>query len=259
VPTAGRLVVVGTGIRTVGQLTTEAIAWLKAADVVLHAVTDPVAVELIDTWQPESNRSLRVHYAEGRPRRDTYEAMTAEIVAEVSSGKTVCVAFYGHPAVFARSTHASIKAVRELGYQAEMLPGISAEDCLFADLGVDPGDGCLSFEATNFVLFDHAADPAAHLVLWQVGMLGDWTHRSEQPPSGNLELLAEKLSIWYPPAHLAIVYQASVFPKRAPRADEVAIADLPRVALTRASTLYVPPAARRGRDARFADRLDRIE
>jgi len=31
-----------------------------------------------------------------------------------------------------------------------MLPGISAEDCLFADIGVDPGIyGCQSFEATD--------------------------------------------------------------------------------------------------------------
>jgi hypothetical protein len=33
-----------------------------------------------------------------------------------------------------------------------MLPGISAEDCLFADLGIDPGIyGCQSYEATDFL------------------------------------------------------------------------------------------------------------
>jgi hypothetical protein len=34
-----------------------------------------------------------------------------------------------------------------------MLPAISAEDCLFADLGVDPADhGCPSYEATDFLV-----------------------------------------------------------------------------------------------------------
>jgi hypothetical protein len=40
------------------------------------------------------------------------------------------------------------------GFDAVMLPGISAEDCLFADLGIDPGMiGCQSFEATDSITF----------------------------------------------------------------------------------------------------------
>ena len=78
--------------------------------------------------------------------------MADAIVAEVELGKTVCAVFYGHPGVFARPSHLAIERTRALGHRAEMLPAVSAEDCLFADLGVDPGDGCQSFEATNFVV-----------------------------------------------------------------------------------------------------------
>jgi hypothetical protein len=36
-----------------------------------------------------------------------------------------------------------------------MLPAVSAEDCLFADLGVDPGAaGCQSHEAADFLILD---------------------------------------------------------------------------------------------------------
>ena len=44
-----RLVVVGTGIRTVGQVTMESIAWIKKADRVLYITSDPIAEEMIKT------------------------------------------------------------------------------------------------------------------------------------------------------------------------------------------------------------------
>jgi hypothetical protein len=258
-PSDGRLVVVGTGIRSVGQLTTEAIAWMKIADVVLHLVVDPVVEELLSEWQPDTNRTLRVHYAEGQPRRDTYRDMTAEIVAEVVAGRTVCVALYGHPGVFARPAHQAIRELRALGYRAEMLPGISAEDCLFADLGIDPGDGCQSFEATNFISFDHRADPTAHLVLWQVGMLGDWTYRAQRPRSPNVEVLVDKLSTWYPLDHEVVAYQAAVVLGYPPRADRLALRNLADLEMGTGITLYVPPAAPLKRDPVFCDRLQRVE
>ena len=49
--------VVGTGLRTTGQMTVEAIAWIKRADIVLYVVGDPVAAEdvaqeaLLKAWQ----------------------------------------------------------------------------------------------------------------------------------------------------------------------------------------------------------------
>ncbi|NNE11782.1 MAG: hypothetical protein HKN41_05985 [Ilumatobacter sp.] len=253
----GRLVVVGTGIRTVGQLTIEAIAWLKAADRVFHVVADPVAVELIDAWKGDRAVSLRRHYREGRPRREAYDAMIDEIADAVRDGEVVCAAFYGHPGVFGHPPHQVIELLRGEGHRAEMLPGISAEDCLFADLGVDPAEGCLSHEATNFVQFDHAAEPSIHLVLWQIGMLGDWTHRDARDVSHNLAVLVDKLSTWYPAEHPVTVYQATVHLDRSHRADVVPLAELPTVDVTAGCTLYVPPSTTRRADPRFDDRLVR--
>jgi len=45
-----------------------------------------------------------------------------------------------------------------------MLPGISAEECLFADRGIDPAQtGACSFEATDFLV--HHRQPIADLEL----------------------------------------------------------------------------------------------
>lgn len=59
-----------------------------------------------------------------------------------------------------------------------MLPSISSEDCLFADLSVDPAvGGCQSYEATDFMLNGLIIGPSSQLVLWQIGVLGDWTYQ----------------------------------------------------------------------------------
>ena len=254
----GKLVVVGTGIRTTGQLTVEAIAWMKAADVLFHLVADPVAQEVISLLRNDETIDLREHYAEGKPRRESYELMAGAIAAKVAAGHVVCVALYGHPGVFARVPYLAIDRVRAQGNHAEMLPGISAEDCLFAELLVDPGMGCAQYEATNFLQHDHVADPSIHLLLWQIGMLGDWTHRERRDPRRNMALLVEKLAIWYPLDHVVTIYQASVHLDTPPRADKVALEELSAAQVGASCTLYVPPAHAFVRDEVFADRIERV-
>lgn len=254
----GRLVVVGTGIRTTGQLTVEAIAWMKAADRLFHLVADPVALEVIRACRPDGATDLRDHYTDGGPRRRAYESMAEAIVAELDRGATVCAAFYGHPGVFARAPHLAVELARRRGHRADMLPAVSAEDCLFAELLIDPGDGCAQYEATNFLLHDHVPDTTIHLLLWQIGMLGDWTHRTDRDPSHNLALLADKLAEWYPRDHPVTVYQASVHLDTPPRADRVPLHGLPDAAVGASCTLYVPPAAPLRPDVRYLDRLERF-
>jgi hypothetical protein len=255
----GRLVVVGTGIRTTGQLTVEAIAWMKVADVLFHLVADPVAIEVVRECRPDGGIDLRQFYGEGRPRRETYEAMTDAIIEAVEAGNIVCVAFYGHPGVFARTPHQAIRRARALGCRAEMLPAVSAASCLYAELLVDPGDGCLQYEATNFLLHDHQVDTSAHLILWQIGMLGDWTHRTVRNPAHNLQLLVEKLLNWYSPDHLVVVYQASVHLDTPARADQVRLEDLPVTPVGPSCTLHVPPARPLTPDPTYFDRLERFD
>src|SRR5215218_8387876 len=168
----GSLVVIGTGIKTVGQLTVEAIAWMQKADKLLYVVGDPVAKETITQLNPEGAESLSDLYAEGKPRIETYNQMVERVVECVREGLLTCLACYGHPGVFVYPSHESIRRARSEGFDAKMLPGISSEDCLFADLGVDPGIyGCQSFEATDFLINNRTTDPRSSLVLWQIGVL----------------------------------------------------------------------------------------
>ena len=146
----GSLVVVGSGIRIVGQLTVEAIAHIRTAERVLFVVTDSVAEVVVERLNPGRCESLDGFYAAGKPRAETYNQMAGRILECVRSGLKVCVVSYGHPGVFADPTHSAIRQARAEGYDAQMLPAVSAEDCLFADLGIDPAaSGCVSLEATR--------------------------------------------------------------------------------------------------------------
>ncbi|HEY4574284.1 MAG TPA: SAM-dependent methyltransferase [Thermoanaerobaculia bacterium] len=238
----GILRVIGTGIRTMGHLTIEAIAWMKAADKLLYLVGDPIGEDLILRLNPEAE-SLYGLYGEGKPRINTYNEMIDRVLTCVREGHRTCFALYGHPGVFVYPSHESVRRARAEGYDAQMLPGISAEDCLFADLGVDPASaGCQSFEATDFLLNQRRIEPSSSLVLWQVGVIGDSTFKASGIyGTGGIPLLLERLYEYYRPDHLVYVYEAATLPGCPPVIKPVPLYRLGEAGLTAASTLYVPP------------------
>jgi uncharacterized protein YabN with tetrapyrrole methylase and pyrophosphatase domain len=239
----GSLVVVGTGIRTLGHLTTEAIAWIRLAGAVPYVVSDPIAEAAIRQLNPGGAESLAVFYGEGKPRAQTYAQMVERILACVRAGKSTCAVFYGHPGVFVTPSHEAVRRARAEGYEARMLPAVSAEDCLFADLGIDPAaQGCQSYDATDFLINTRRLDPTSAVVLWQIGIAGDWTYRQNGYDLAALPLLIEKLRAYYRPDHPVVVYEAAVLPGCAPRVLQVPLAALSATSLSVASTLYIPPA-----------------
>jgi hypothetical protein len=155
----------------------------------------------------------------------------------------VCAAFYGHPAVFVEPSHEAIRLARQEGFSARMLPGVSAEDCLFADLAVESQlFGWQSYEATDFLGMRRRFDPSAALILWQVGLLGE---RSVRKGMGcrpeRLQRLTDVLRRSYPPRHPVILYEAAQFPIADPVIDRTTLASLPGKQVAPATTLYIPP------------------
>ncbi len=250
----GSLTVVGTGIQLVQQLTPEARDALEQADEVLYVVADPVT----GTWLESLNanaRSLSHLYRPGPARAQIYAEMVDEILAAVRRGSRVCAVFYGHPGVFVTPSHQAVERARAAGYPAQMLPAISAEACLFADLGVDPAErGWQSYEATEFLLRGHQLDPTAGLVLWQVDAVGklDW---DPKPDPRGLHILTERLRELYPPDHRVVFYRASTYPIAGAQTDSMTLEQTSGLVAAPGPTLYVPPLARRPIDAEMARRL----
>jgi hypothetical protein len=239
-PPGGSLTVVGTGIRAIGQLTVESLAAMATAEALFHVVGEPLQEEALRLINPVS-QTLTGYYVDGMDRLATYEAMVQTIVQSVLSGQRTVAAFYGHPGVFTYPTHESVRRVRRAGYPARMLPAVSAEDCLFADLGIDPGDGCQSYEATDFVIGGRVVDVRSHLVLWQVGALGSLTYEESGYDLKMLPSLVGRLAAIYGPTHRVTVYEAPFAPGGRPRIARMPVMQLDPSGLTLASTLHLGP------------------
>lgn len=239
----GSLVVVGTGIRAARHTTVEARAEMERAGRLFYLVSDPVSQRWIRAVNPTA-KSLDSCYRVGRPRMEAYERMIGRVLAAVRAGARVCVVFYGHPGVFVFPSHEMIRRARVEGFDARMLPGISAEDCLFAELGVDPArSGCQSFEATDLLLFRRRFDPSCALVLWQAGVIGNLTY-GPRPGRSGLRALSRYLERAYGRGHEVVLYEASRLPIFESEIRSTTIGRLPSEAVGSSTTIFVPPIPR---------------
>lgn len=237
----GSLVVVGAGIKFLSHLTHEAKAYLEQSEKVFYLLNDPLLKEWIQKINPNTE-SLDNFYKQFELRKDCYQAITNHILAAVRSKQHVCVLLYGHPAVFAQPGLDAVRIARDEGYVAKILPGISAEDCLFADLLIDPGvHGCQSFETTDFLLKQKQFDPRAYLILWQIDWIGAQGFPKQHDNSAGIKQLVDFLSASYPQDHEVIIYQAAQYPGFEPIIQKTSLNKLPNAKLTAISTLCVPP------------------
>ncbi|MGN6223521.1 SAM-dependent methyltransferase [Pseudoxanthomonas sp.] len=255
----GSLVCVGTGMMLGAHIGPRARSHIEQADVVFVAVSDALVELWIQGMHPDV-RSLQPLYAEGKSRRDTYLQMVDAMMEEVRAGRRVCGAFYGHPGVFALAPHLAVEQARSEGFDAEMEPGVSAEDCLYADLGIDPGTfGCQHYEASQFMLYRRRIDASAYLVLWQVGLAGDRSLRRFSTSSAERQLLVDLLAEDYPLDHHVIAYEAATLPIASPRRERVRLSELATAELRQHTTLVIPPARRMQINVDMRQRLEALQ
>jgi hypothetical protein len=255
----GSLVCVGIGITLGSHISPLARSHIEQADVVFAGVADGI----VELWLQRMHgdvRSLQPLYAHGKDRRQTYREMVDVMLAEVRAGKRVCGVFYGHPGVFAMAPHKAIEQARLEGFPAHMEPGISSEDCLYADVGIDPGTrGCQHFEATQFMMYRRKIDPSAWLILWQIGLAGDLTTTRFETGAAYREVLLDVLARDYPLDHEVIVYRAASLPIQTARIERMPLSQLPQADLTMSDTLAIPPAARMEIDHEIRARLAELD
>lgn len=238
---AGSLTVVGSGIKSIGHLTLETQGWIREADIVVYCVADP-ATEVWIKKNSKASFDLYTLYGNQKKRIDTYNDMVDVMVKHTRAGKHCCGVFYGHPGVFVLPSHKAIKILRAEGYEANMLPAISALDCLWADLGIDPStNGSQEFEATDLLLRKRHLHNDMHAVIWQIGCVGDLGFKFGGYDNRNLNILIDYLETFYKPDHNVIHYQGSQFPVCAPSIEQLALRDLRKAKVTGISTLYIPP------------------
>ena len=255
----GSLVCVGLGMTLGSHLGPLARSHIEQSEVVFAGLSDGIVEQWLTRMHADV-RSLQPLYREGKSRMQTYHQMVDAILTEVRAGKRVCGVFYGHPGVFAWAPHKAIEVPRSEGYAAHMEPGVSAEDCLYADLGIDPGRyGCQHYEASQLLFYQRRIDPTAYLVLWQVGLVGDQSLARFSTGPAYRQVLVDVLARDYPLQHEVIIYRTPTLPIQLPRIERLALGALAQADIGMADTVVIPPARAMQPDREIRARLDALD
>ncbi len=251
------LTVLGTGIMFPSQMTFEAAEAIRFADVTLFNVGNhALAVE----WLQENAKSyvdLYDFYGDGKSRQDTYDEMVNAIMSELRAGREVAAAFYGHPGVFVGPGFQAIKDARKEGFDARMLPGVSAVDCMFSDLEFDPAVyGCVMVEASDYVLMERTYDTRMPMILWQAGVVGDISFNAKGHASSESEdMLKRRLLRDYDADHPIITYVAATLPGMTAKTRSATIGTLEKLELHASSTCIIPPVYSGSFDAELGEKF----
>lgn len=237
----GQLICVGPGMILGAHISQRCLAHIKQADIVFSSC-HPIIDQWIGTMHENVN-SLQGYYGKDKDRRLTYQQMQDSMMEQVRAGKRVVGVFYGHPGVFAQVPHKTIAQAKSEGFAAVMEPGISAEACLYADMGIDPGTvGCQHFEASQFMFYKRQIDPSAYLILWQIALAGDLSLTTRVSSQQQREVLIELLLAYYPKAHKVALYECPFLHTDEPRIEWLTLEALPKADLKTITTLVVPPS-----------------
>ena len=255
----GSLVCVGVGMKLGAHISPIAKSHIEQADVVFCLVSDG----LVELWIKEMSSefiSLQPFYKCHKNRMLCYQSMVDVIVEKVSTGMKVVGAFYGHPGVFACVPHLAIEESRLLGFSAYMEPGISADDCLYADLGIDPGAyGCSQFETSQFMFYQRKIDLGAYLILWQVAVAGDTTVSKYETGMRHRRVLIELLQHHgYNLNHQVILYESPTLAINQPRIEHIPLSELVHAEFNQQTTLVIPPFEKLLRNDAVLSRLNAI-
>lgn len=239
---AASLTIAGCGIKFMSHLSIEAKAAIERADKLFYLVNEPAMRSWLRDHHPDCI-SLEYIYEQHQLRKHAYQAMTTTIIQALSSQQSICVVLEGHPTVFAQPALDAAIQAKQAGYSTHILPGISAEDYLFAELHIDPGSsGCLSYEATDFLVHKRVFGVCSHLILWQVSVIGMLKHDPSHQHQKGTQVLMEYLSDYYDAEHQVILFEGSQYPHIASRIETLPLKNLPHANISRITTLYIPPA-----------------
>jgi hypothetical protein len=254
----GELIVIGSGIETLGFALGDQ-KLIESAGKVLFCVADPATIVWLKQLRPDA-LDLYVLYGENKRRYTTYMQMAEAQLYWVRQGLKVVVVFYGHPGIFVLSTHRAIKLARREGHKAIMKAGVSALDTLCADLGVDPAHpGLQTHEATDALLRQRVLDTSLHVVLWQVGLIGELGYRRQGYLNSNFSYFVNWLQGAYGDDYEVTHYIGSRYPTVPPVIEKYRLQDLhnpeTQLKITGISTFYLAPRDVRRTDSRVAKDL----
>ncbi len=234
-----KLIIVGSGIKSLSHLTRETECTIKEANLVLYLLNEPI----IEQWiQVNSNKyeSLEDIYFSHSLRSDAYAEISKKIIASLDMFEHLCVVMYGHPIFLCDSISNLTEILRNMLIDFMILPAVSSLDCLFADLKINPSQGFHAVDATDLLLYNNLLCKFNHLIIWQIGLVGVLGNTKSLSNVKSLNILCNKLINFYGPKQCCFIYEASIYPHLQPVIIEIPLERLNQVTISTISTVYIP-------------------
>lgn len=237
-----QLFIIGSGIKSIAHLTNETIGCIKNSNKVLYLLNEPLMEKWVQQNSLESE-SVCIEYFSESKRINAYNKIANKLIDDVGKHDVVSFLIYGHPCFYAMpGLMAASRLDNHQDISIEIIPALSSLDCLYADLAIDPARGGIYIvDASELIAFGKLLDPSSHLVIEQIGMVGNMGRPTNKVNTIALEALQSYILDFYPENHKCTLYEAALYPRMAPKIINFELSKLLKQKFTTITTLYVPP------------------
>jgi len=242
------IVIVGLGIKLYSHLTQEALAVIQGAEKLYYLTNEPVMSDWLEN-NGNNSQSLEELYFSKELRCESYDLIVSEVLSSSDKYKSICFAAYGHPLMLNEISE-KILLMSGPHIETSVIPGISTENVMFCDLGVDPLKlGLQSYEATYLLASKLKINTNANLVLWQAGVVGVTGHTAGHNGNPGIDSIQKKLQLLgYAEKHIIYFYEASLYPQKPPVIIESTIKEMSSKKISTLMTLFVPAMVSKHKD-----------
>lgn len=254
------ITIVGLGVLNVDQVTYETERAIRRSKEVLYVDTGVATRAFLQNLCPKVTSLYETSYCDAGCRLGSYDRMAVAVIEAALDHPPVTFAMGGHPIVGAEAPFLIHEMARLLGLKVLTLPGISAMDCMFAELMIDPCvDGLQMYEATDLLLRRHPLLPEVPALIWQIGVVETRLHSQRRSKPSRFDLFIAHVLQFYPPGHRVTAYFASQHPLMRSQILRFPIGEIGEYAeqLHAGFTLFIPVA--RVRPIADQDLLSKID
>ena len=255
--------IVGLGVLNVDQITRETERAIRRSNEVLYVDTGVATRAYLNSLCPRVTSLFETSYEEAGHRLNAYHHMAARVLDAALDHPPVTFAMHGHPIVGAYAPFLIRDMSSLLALEVLVLPGISAMDCLFAELMVDPCvAGMQMYEATDLLLRRRPLQPDVQALIWQIGCVETGLHTMRVSKPARFERLRSHLLRFYPPRHEVSAVYSTPHPLMPSTLHRFALRDICEHAhlLHAGFTLFIPPATERPiEDHELLGRMNSVE
>lgn len=204
--------IIGRGLDPGRHISTEAIAALKQADIVLGIEPEKNAWgQLCREHGLSSVVDLGSLYKDGAKDVDNYETFLETIRAYSDQHAHIAVLVAGHPRLGVSFVEMMRRSPSFAGHDVRVVPGLSSFDIMINDLGMDPLEqGTVMVDANRLLLFGYDMIPDLNYFIYHVCSVGtSATHYGNPEANKHLAMLQKHLLSFYPREKRATLCKAS--------------------------------------------------